>query len=172
MASHSASEYVMPLSPEQVIALIRSATDEQKRAMTLSGFAGSKPTLASFDGSTVRLQRRRYYRNPFARSLYLTIQRSVAGTIIRAECKMSAGPKAAIAAWFIIAVIIGLPQAIIGLRQGLAPPALVFVCLVVGGILTLLLSWTLSVPEQRKLVNFCDELFDSNRAHLEAHDSD
>jgi len=63
------------LSADQCLERLRINTDEQRRTLfSLSGYQGKNPVLSRIEGDSIRLQKRRYYRNDFAPNFFGTIR--------------------------------------------------------------------------------------------------
>lgn len=72
-----------PMSPEAVADALRRSMDEERRTLfSLSGYKGDQDILGEVVGSTIHLQKRRYWRNDFAPHFYGEIQSDSAGTRI------------------------------------------------------------------------------------------
>lgn len=78
------------LAPDSVADTLRRSIDEERRTLfSLSGYQGSLPVLGEVNGTTFRLQKRRYWRNDFAPNLYGKILAEAGGSRIEAHFDLS-----------------------------------------------------------------------------------
>lgn len=81
-------EYLVRITPEEVISRLASAVDEEQSAMSLSGYAGDKEIIGKIDGRRFRLQNRRSYVNRSAPFLHGIVEDIDGNTKINAEFRM------------------------------------------------------------------------------------
>jgi hypothetical protein len=123
------------LSVEDCLRRLVSGTDIAKRTIfSLSGYKGSNPVLATFDGNRFRLRKRRYYRNDFAPIFFGTLSAEGQGTQVEGHFDMDPWVKIFMGVWLGFVILMGIPILISTLsgniegdaRVGLiVPPAMI-----------------------------------------------
>lgn len=88
------------LSPAECLRRLREATDAPKITLfSRSGYKGSRPVMAKFDGSKIKLWKRRYYRNSFAPFFFGSIVPDGQGARIEGHFAMDPLVKAFMVFW-------------------------------------------------------------------------
>ena len=97
-----------PLSPVEVAEALRQAVDVEQRALfSLSGFQGDRPLIGKVDFDSFRIQKRKFYRNDFARHFYAQFGPEPDGTRIEGHFAMAIWVKLFRLVWISFAILIG-----------------------------------------------------------------
>jgi hypothetical protein len=102
------------LSAEECLRRLGEATDQGKRTIfSLSGYKGSKPVLATFDGNRFKLWKRIYYRNDFRPYFYGTLVPQDRGCRIEGYFDVDRWMKFFVWFWLAFVVLAGVLPTII-----------------------------------------------------------
>jgi hypothetical protein len=106
------------LSAEECLRRLGEAADVGKRAIfALSGYKGSKPVLATFDGNRFKLWKRIYYRNDFRPYFYGMLVPQDRGCRIEGYFDVDRWMKLFMWFWLAFVVLTGLPVFIATMSQ-------------------------------------------------------
>jgi len=97
------------LSAEECLRRLREATDVAKWGFSLSGYRGSKPVLAKFDGNRFKLWKRIYYRNDFRPYFYGTVLAQDRGNRIEGYFDVDRWVKIFMRIWLTFAILPSIP---------------------------------------------------------------
>ena len=139
---------------------LASAVDAERLALSMSGYAGSKPILGKLRDATFRLQKRRYYRNSFAPFFFGRFVASAGGTFIEGNFRMHLFVRVFMMFWFsflavfaVMALVLpsgGQPEA----PWGKAPLLLGAVAMAAFGVGLVKFGGWLGHGEERAIVDF------------------
>jgi len=102
------------LSAEECLRRLGEATDPGKRSIFgLSGYKGSKPVLATFEGNQFKLWKRIYYRNDFRPYFYGTLVPQDRGCRIEGYFDVDRWMKSFLWFWLALVVLMSIPPAFI-----------------------------------------------------------
>ena len=93
-------ELNLRLNANEALSRIVQASDEQRWGLSFSGFQGTKPFLYRFDGNTLTIQKRRYYRNDFHQYLYAQVEPTSFGSKLTGHFAMNKSTRAFMVLWF------------------------------------------------------------------------
>jgi hypothetical protein len=106
------------LSAEECLRRLGEATDPGKRTIfSLSGYKGSKPVLATFDGNRFKLWKRLYYKNDFRPYFFGTFVPQDRGVRIEGHFDVDRWMKLFMWFWLAFVVLSGLPVFIATMSQ-------------------------------------------------------
>jgi hypothetical protein len=98
------------LSPEECLRRLGEATDVGERTIfSFTGYRGSKPVLAKFDGNRFKLWKRIYYRNDFRPYFYGTLVPQERGSRIEGYFDVDRWVKIFMWVWLTFVIISSIP---------------------------------------------------------------
>jgi hypothetical protein len=98
------------LTPNAVVEALRSSVDEEHRTLfSRSGYRGGRPLLGEVSENTFRLQKRKYYRNDFARQFYARFAPEMGGTRIEGYFDTPRWAKYFTRIWLALALLMSTP---------------------------------------------------------------
>jgi hypothetical protein len=97
-----------PLSPAEITEALRGSVDDEQRSLfSLSGFQGDRPLIGTIGFDSFRIQKRKLYRNDFARHFYAQFGPEQSGTRIEGYFAMAIWVKLFMLVWISFAIVIG-----------------------------------------------------------------
>ena len=93
-------ELNLRLDANEALNRIVQASDEQRWGLSLSGFQGTEAFLHRFDGNTLVIQKRRYYRNDFHQCLYARVEPTSFGSKLTGHFAMNKSTRGFMLLWF------------------------------------------------------------------------
>ena len=167
-------ELNLRLGPDEALKRIIAASDEERRDF-LIGNKGTNPFIHKLDGNTVRIQKRRDYRNDFHPYLYAKVEPTSFGSKLTGRFAMSQSTRVFMLLWSGLIGLVGIIAAIriVGeVAAGQKPKSeLLYVLqpigmLVFGCLLVVIGRW-FSRNERQQIVEWLNSLFtDSNTVRV------
>jgi hypothetical protein len=160
-------ELNLRLSPNEALNRIIGASDEQRWGLSLSGYKGTNCFLHKFDGNTLTIQKRRYYRNDFHPYLYAQFEPTSFGTKLTGCFAMNQFTRGFMLLWFGFVGFGGIVAAISitgKVAAGQSPKSeLLYLLhpigmLVFGCLLVVIGGW-FSRKEKQQIAEWLDRLF-------------
>ena len=160
-------ELNLRLSPNDALKRIVEASDEERRGFSLSGHKGSNSFLHKFDGNTVMIQKRRYYRNDFHPYLYAQVEPTAFGSKLTGRFAMNQWTRGFMLLWFGFVGFAGIALAITITRKvatGLsAKSELLYllhpIAMLVFGFLLVVIAGWFSRKEKQQIAQWLNTLF-------------
>jgi hypothetical protein len=123
------------LSPEECLRRLGEATDVAQWGFSLSGYRGSKPVLAKFDGNRFKLWKRIYYRNDFRPYFYGTLVPQDRSSRIQGYFDVDRWVKIFMWVWLGFVILSSIPVFIVSVSRPIRGDAWVGVIVPIGLIL-------------------------------------
>lgn len=141
-----------------VLAMLAAHIDEDKRAFTLSGYAGRRRFIGRIRDGRFELYPRPHFRNPFARHMYGSIEDTQDGSILVTAFRMPALSRIYLALFFggsavLFVALLLLSYARSSLVASLEVAASVLV-IAACGLFIVGISRLLGIPAERSMVRF------------------
>jgi hypothetical protein len=160
-------ELNLRLSPTEALNRIIEASDEQRRGLSFSGYKGTNSFLHKFDGNTLTIQKRRYYRNDFHPYLYAQFEPTSFGSKLTGRFAMNQFTRGFMLLWFGLVGFGGIVVAIsiIGkVAAGQSPKShLLWLLHPIGmlafGCLLVVIGEWFSRKEKQEITDWLDRLF-------------
>ena len=164
-------ELNLRLDANEALNRIIRASDEQRWGLSFSGYQGTKPFLYRFDGNTLMIQKRRYYRNDFHPYLYAQVEPTSFGSKLTGHFAMKKLMRGFMLLWLGVVGFVGIIAAMsivrtVGIGQepkGEFVTPLIPVWMFVFGCLLVLIGGWFSRKEKQEIAEWLQELFRDSR---------
>lgn len=147
------------LAPADTLELIKRSVDPPVRGLTVSGFAGSKAFVGQVEDNSFWIVRRPRSRNGFRRVLRGKVVRTVNGSDVICQFRMSAVALSVVGAWYCLGFLIVLanyrsynPDAVLSQL----PIAILIILAPVG---LMMIGRLLSIPDENDVRVLLRDLF-------------